>query len=79
MATLFEVGDDVVEVMGTGEDATRVHTKIARITSPRVCQTASKREYDRLTGAAVPAVKGYRAIHTFEKFRIPAKELEGRS
>lgn len=79
MGILFEVGDHVVETIGAGEDAKRVHTTIRRIITDRTVQTATGNEYDRLTGAKVEPGPGYRAIHTAEKYRAPGKHLQERA
>ena len=64
----FELGDNVVEVIGEGVSAKRIKTTIVRLTSDRVCQTGTRREYDRLTGAPVPPVAGYRGIHSADRY-----------
>lgn len=76
MAIHFEVGEEVVEVWGTDDNAKRRRTKISGVFPDGTCTTSEGRLYDSLTGAAVPRCEGYRAIHTAEKYKHLGKLLE---
>ena len=76
MAIHFEVGDEVVEVWGTGPTAKKRNTAITIACSDGTCTTTEGRVYDRLTGAAIPAAQGYRAIHSAEKYRHASRLIE---